>query len=137
MDERYEPRDISLDIAGIPHTVKAFPNECPQCHTAIEPDCRTWITINADSIQRCCVEVVYRCPKDGCNRLFIGRFRSEVALENEALASEGMVMLPAAHTTNALVLVECVPQTPAPYPWRDQIKSSFLTSDFFIYPLSF
>jgi hypothetical protein len=51
-----------------------FPDTCPICHHGIEPRCVTGAFTGAYDSIGTYLELVFKCPRRGCSRLFIGRY---------------------------------------------------------------
>lgn len=52
--------------------IDRFPDSCPICHHAIEPVARGPAHVNSDGESK--LEIVFRCPRRFCQRLFISRY---------------------------------------------------------------
>jgi hypothetical protein len=82
------------------------PNECPICHSYIQPDELDWRLTVIDEKPSYGLEIVYQCPRRECRHLFIARYlRSDVGVPNTSLAgiSPGL---------REFILQELVPNTP-------------------------
>jgi hypothetical protein len=84
------------------------PEQCPLCHYAVEAEHRYWQVLEhrEDTI----LEIVLRCPRTACRRLFIARYQATVA---EPATS---------HPYGLFVLFEVVPQLPRPPDVPEEIR---------------
>ena len=95
-----------VDIAQRRYTRDKEPNECPLCHCFIQPNELHWVLTTIDGKLRFGLEIVYQCPRQECQHLFIARYlRSDVDMPNTSLPglSPGL---------RQFVLQELVPMTP-------------------------
>ena len=62
-------------VNGIPLIYDRIPDVCPICHHALQPihvtDSFAGRPIRIGTI----LEMVFKCPRDGCSQLFIGRYK--------------------------------------------------------------
>ena len=70
---------ISIDTIGVDRRSKAFKydkyvDQCPFCHSVIEPIIlNAYINNNIDEVRKDTLSwVIFKCPKNGCGKIFIG-----------------------------------------------------------------
>lgn len=63
-----------VDISQRRYTRDKEPNECPICHFAVHPEEIHWALITVEGRQRFGLEILYQCPRQECQHLFIARY---------------------------------------------------------------
>ncbi len=94
------------------------PNECPQCHHAVQAEEIAWTLTPYEDEPRKMLEVIYQCPRNECRRFFIARYRrSDEDINSSSLFSPGIRMF---------VLEELAPRTPMLPPIPREISDTSL-----------
>lgn len=76
----------SVDILKRRYIRDKEPNECPLCHYSVHPEEIYWTLTTIEGKREFGLEIVYQCPRQECQKLFIARYlRSDVDLPNRSL----------------------------------------------------
>lgn len=92
-----------VDIGKQRYVPDREPSSCPLCHYSINPNEREWSLCPSNGVPERVVEVVYRCPRLECGRVFIARYERTGRFRESILADRSV----AGH--GELRLLECLP----------------------------
>src|SRR5271157_2082615 len=70
-----------VDIGHKRYTIREEPEVCPICHHASKPEQESWTLVGRQTRDFPDLEIVYKCPRAACNRLFIARYSGPVYAE--------------------------------------------------------
>jgi hypothetical protein len=93
-----------VDINQRRYTKDKEPNECPQCHYAVQPEEIAWTLTPEKEKPKTILEVIYQCPRNECKRFFVARYRrSDEDIDTNS---------PFGACIRMFILEELVPRTP-------------------------
>jgi hypothetical protein len=97
----------TIDIGDARYSRDREPEACPLCHHAVSAHQFEWaVTWHRDGT---ILEIVFRCPRADCGRLFVGRYRAKAPLPGSGIH------------VGSLVLFEVVPRLPEPPHFPEEI----------------
>jgi hypothetical protein len=100
-----------VDVGGLRYSHDRDPDICPLCHYSVRPDQECWSLLRWRREEAPKLEIVFRCPRAECGRLFIARY--------EPSTEQGS----GGRTLGLFVLSELVPRTPKPPGIPDEVKA--------------
>jgi hypothetical protein len=90
-----------VDINGVRYSHDKDPELCPLCHHAVMASQETW-SLPRRNTPNLELEIVFRCPRADCGRLFIARYNATTGISKVG------------STLGEFVLAEVTPRAPIP-----------------------
>jgi len=100
-----------VDVGGLRYSHDRNPEVCPLCHHAVEVSQEAWTLVGKRIDKEPKLEIVFRCPRQTCGRLFIGRYGPSTEESS------------AGHTLGLFVLSEVVPRQPKPAEVPEEVRN--------------
>lgn len=100
-----------VDVSGLRYSHDRDPDSCPLCHYSVQVSQETWTLLDRRPGDKPRLEIVFRCPRRECGRLFIGRY--EASTEKSSIGT----------TLGLFVLTEVVPREPKSPELPDEVRA--------------